>query len=239
MTTADRSANPETHAGPETTPDPPAWKSPVALGVVLGTTALGLFIDLWSKYAAFAQVAGAPVTLERADVLAADRLSDLIPSHEPVTVVPGLLDFTLVLNPGAVFGAGAGKRWLFVTFTLVAVVFASWMFARWTSARDRWAHVGIGLLVSGGLGNLYDRLVYACVRDFIHPLPGVGLPFGIRWPNGSPDVWPYVSNVADLFLIIGIGILLVISWSKPVSADDTDQSNGRGADAEAGASGNG
>ncbi|MBO6514574.1 MAG: hypothetical protein JJ974_11475, partial [Phycisphaerales bacterium] len=60
------------------------------------------------------------------------------------------------------------------------------------------------------------RLVFACVRDFIHPLPGMKLPFGLTWPNGGSDeVWPYVSNVADLYLLIGIGLLLVYTWRQP------------------------
>ena len=80
---------------------------------------------------------------------------------------------------------------------------------------DEVAHVALALLIAGGLGNLYDRVLFACVRDFIHPLPGVTLPFGIRWPGGSREVWPYVSNVADLFLLLGIGALLVYSWRKP------------------------
>jgi lipoprotein signal peptidase len=83
------------------------------------------------------------------------------------------------------------------------------MFGWWTGPRDRAAHVAIGLLISGGLGNLYDRLVYTCVRDFIHPLPGVNLPFGWRMPHGDREIWPYVSNIADLWLIIGIGTLMI------------------------------
>lgn len=197
-----------------------AWRSPRAWALLLGTIAFGLVTDLVSKYLAFGRVAGSPVSVDREAVLTTDRLSDLIPPHDPVEVIPGLLNFTLVLNPGAVFGAGAGKRWLFVVFTVVAVAFAGWMFTRWTMARDRFAHAGLGLLVAGGLGNLYDRLAYACVRDFIHPLPGVRLPFAISWPNGSREVWPYVSNVADLYLIIGIAILLVISWRRP-EAEET------------------
>ncbi|MEM9374339.1 MAG: signal peptidase II, partial [Planctomycetota bacterium] len=129
--------------------------------------------------------------------------------------VTNLLEFTLVLNPGAVFGIGAGKRWFFVVFTVFAVGLASWLFATRTSARDRWAHFAFAMVVSGGLGNLYDRVRFACVRDFIHPLPGVPLPFGIKWPSGSAELWPYVSNVADAFLIIGIVILIVHTWRRP------------------------
>ncbi len=178
-------------------------------------TAVGLTIDLVSKSLAFEHVAGVAVKINRSMVLGADTLDRLIPRHEPVVVVPNLLELTLVLNPGAVFGVGSGQRWFFVGFTILALGFACWIFGAWTRAKDRWAHAAIGLIIAGGLGNLYDRLVFACVRDFLHPLPGLQLPFGISWPGGSREVWPYVSNIADLYLLVGIGILLVLNWSKP------------------------
>ncbi|MEL6328733.1 MAG: signal peptidase II [Planctomycetota bacterium] len=191
-------------------------RAPSAWALLFGTIAFGLVTDLVSKYLAFGNVADQPVTIRRADVLAADRLSNLIPPHSPVEVVPSVLQFTLVLNPGAVFGIGAGQRWIFIIFTLVALAVAMYLFARWTRASDRIAHVSIGLLIAGGLGNLYDRLAYACVRDFLHFLPGVKLPFGLAWPgSGARDVWPWVSNVADAWLILGIGVLLILSWRQP------------------------
>jgi lipoprotein signal peptidase len=178
-----------------------ALASPRAWAILIGVAVLGVAVDLASKAIAFATIAGAPVRVSREDVLFASEqgrsLSSLIPPHEPVVIGPKLLNLTLVLNPGAVFGIGAGKRWFFVAFTVGALALAIWMFGAWTRARDRWAHVAIALLLAGGLGNLYDRLVYACVRDFLHPLPGVDLPFGWRVPiTGGREVWPYVSNVA-------------------------------------------
>lgn len=193
----------------------PARRSRAAWILFILTALIGLAIDLVSKYLAFAYVAGSPVRFTRDQVVAARDLDTLIPDHAPVNIIPGLLDFTLVLNPGAVFGIGAGKRWFFVVFTLLALGLATVMFGSWTHARDRLSHVSIGLLVAGGIGNLYDRLIYACVRDFIHPLPDSTLPFGLTWPNGSTAVWPYVSNIADLFLLVGIGVLLVMSLFGP------------------------
>lgn len=194
----------------------PASRSRGAWVVLVLTTLLGLVTDLTSKEIAFRSIAGAPVAIDREAVIATSNLGNLIPFHRPIVVVPSALEFTLVLNPGAVFGIGAGKRWFFVLFTAIAVVFATGLFARWTRAGDRWAHVAIGLVISGGLGNLYDRLLYGCVRDFIHPLPGVKLPFGWSYPWASGqtarEVWPYVSNLADLWLIIGIVILVVYTW---------------------------
>ncbi len=192
--------------------------------ILFGTAILGLIADLWSKGYAFKHVVGHPVIITREDVLSAQDLWRLIPPHEPITVIDGLLEFTLVLNPGAVFGIGAGQRWFFVFFTVIAVVIALILFVRWTHAKDWMAHAGFGLIIAGGVGNLYDRLIFACVRDFIHPLPGVQLPFGLTWPGGNTELWPYVSNVADAFLILGIVLLMFHAWKMP---DGTEQKNGQ------------
>jgi len=175
---------------------------------------LGLVADLWSKDFAFKHVGEHPVHVNREDVMHTSNPRALIPADKPVVVIPNVLNFTLVLNRGAVFGMGAGKRWLFIAFTAGAIVLGLWMFAAWTTRKDWLAHISLGLLLSGGLGNLYDRLVYACVRDFIHPLPGVEIR---NW-----EVWPYVSNVADALLIIGIIGLMWHLWrsepAKPTKA---------------------
>lgn len=181
---------------------------------MLATVLVALVADLGTKAWAFHSVAGVPVEVRREEVLEAGpgALHLLIPRHTPVVVLPEVLHLHLVLNAGAVFGAGQGKRWFFVTFTLVALGFAVWMFARWTDRRDHLSHACIGLIIAGGLGNLYDRLAYACVRDFLHPIPNAMLPFGLTWPSGERAVWPYVSNVADAFLIVGIGVLMIRMW---------------------------
>lgn len=195
---------------PHERPTETCWRSRRAWTLLLFITIGALVSDLGSKWLAFEKLGPAPVRLQREDVLQTDQLWTLIPDPPRRVVIPHVLDLTLVLNPGAVFGIGAGKRVFFVAFTLGAVLFSIWMFGAWTTPRDRIAHIAIGLILGGGLGNLYDRLVYACVRDFLHPLPNATLPFGWQWPWGGREVWPYVSNIADLWLLIGIGALLVI-----------------------------
>lgn len=215
------SEQPAAPDAPPTARPIPAWRSCPAWIALLLALSLGLAADLWSKSLAFRHVAaaspgGSAVVINRADVLSLppSHINSLVPRHAPVVGVPYLLEFRLVLNPGAVFGVGPGKQKFFVAFTAVALGFGLWMFGAWTTARDRWAHIAIGLVLAGGLGNLYDRLIYGCVRDFLHPLPGVMLPFGLAWPSGDRQAWPYVSNVADALLLVGIGVLLVKLWRK-------------------------
>lgn len=176
---------------------------------------IGTAIDLASKTIAFNTLAEAPVAIDRKEVIDATELQTLIPKHEPTTIIPSVLDLQLVLNPGAVFGIGAGKRVFFIVATTLAIGFALFMFARWTGRRDRLAHAAIGLVIAGGLGNLYDRVRFACVRDFLHPLPGVNYPFNISTPWSGREIWPYVSNLADLWLIIGVAVLVVFLWKGP------------------------
>jgi lipoprotein signal peptidase len=181
---------------------------------------LSVVLDLGSKELAFRYVAPNPVVVDKTQVQWVAKNVDpraltqmVVPAHPPMVVIPSLLDFQLVLNPGAVFGTGPGNRGFFMGFTILALGFATWMFARWTGPRDHFAHVAIGMLIGGGIGNLYDRLVHACVRDFIHPLPGMKWPGGFTL-SGTDEVWPYVSNIADLFLLIGIVMLLAYLWKK-------------------------
>jgi signal peptidase II len=194
------------------------WRSQRAWVVLILVTVIGLGMDLTSKSIAFRYVAGTPVVINREEVIRTGFASDQIPPHKPVVVVPHVLEFTLVANQGAVFGMAPGKRWVFILFTVAALAFGILLFGTWTRPREWLAHVALGLLLAGGLGNLYDRWLFACVRDFIHPLPHVKLPFGWHYPWGgasATEVWPYVSNVADLFLIIGIGVLVVRALRSP------------------------
>lgn len=192
-----------------------AWRSRSAWATLIIVAVLGIVADIATKYWAFRNVGPHPVEIRREDVLTTRPLGLLIPPDSTTVVIKDWLNFELVLNPGAVFGIGAGKRLFFVAFTLAAIALGVAMFAKWTGPRDHSAHVGIGLVLAGGVGNLYDRLVYACVRDFIHPVPGFKLPFGWTWPSGDRGLWPWVSNVADLFLIIGVVLLLVYSLRPP------------------------
>ena len=51
----------------------------------------------------------------------------------------------------------------------------------------------LGLILGGTIGNLYDRLVFGGVRDFLYF-------YKIEWP---------VFNVADCCLVVGAALLLV------------------------------
>lgn len=184
-----------------------AWRSLPAWLVLIGVLASGLWLDLGMKHWAFSNVADEPVGNE--------ILQDpnrRIPPHDPVPVVPKLLSLHLVENDGAVFGIGSNQRMFFIAFTMAALIAALVVFGRWTSSRAWLAHLAIGLILAGGLGNLYDRIQLTVVRDYLHILPGWTLPFGWHYPRllgGGEEVFPWVFNAADVMLLLGMGLLLV------------------------------
>lgn len=185
----------------------PSWTSLTAWGTLVLVLCIGLFIDLGSKSWAFQSVASKPVELNYQEVVSENFNP---PWHQGLRVLPGdLLDFHLVLNRGAVFGIGQGSRGVFVVFTVIAVVVAVIVFGWWTRAGSHLAHVAIALILAGGLGNLYDRVTVGAVRDFLHMLPRWELPWGMNWPGGSAEVFPWVFNVADVMLLLGMGLLLL------------------------------
>ena len=110
------------------------------------------------------------------------------------------------LNQGALFGLGrehpelANPTFAFVSL-LAAVGIICWS-SRRSAANDLWVCMALGLILAGTLGNLYDRVVFGGVRDFLH------------W-NYLFD-WP-VFNVADSCLVCGACLLLVQAFGRPSS----------------------
>lgn len=111
------------------------------------------------------------------------------------------LNLTLSWNEGFSFGMMQGRgelaRWgLFVFALAVAGLLATWArkAANWLSG------VGLGLVLAGALGNAIDRARYGAVVDFIDV--------------SQLGFFPWIFNVADSCITIGV-ILLLIESMRP------------------------
>lgn len=127
------------------------------------------------------------------------QLPSRVPGHPPIVVVPGVLNFQLTLNTGAVFGLGQGARPIFIVVSIIALVVITFLIYR-SPPNARFYHLGLAMILGGALGNLYDRVLYSAVRDMLHMLPGTGL-------------WPWIFNPADVALVVGVCMVLVVSWA--------------------------
>jgi signal peptidase II len=175
----------------------------------------GLSADLISKWWAFRALGGP------------HRTSDW---NYGVDFLWGRFECTLTttFNFGALFGMGQGLSWLFALLSVAAaggIVY--WLFAR-GHARSLWLTITLALILSGALGNLYDRInlhgwtddqghpIYA-VRDFINcTIPGIEL-HGFQPRLIQEYHWP-VFNLADVCLVTGAIMLMLHSFFAPRAA---------------------
>lgn len=107
-------------------------------------------------------------------VIAIDRYTKFwVLSHltyqEPLIVLP-IFNLTLAYNRGAAFSflqSASGWQNLFFSCLafIVALVVLYWLFN--LSARARWLNVSLCLILGGALGNLWDRMLYGYVIDFL------------------------------------------------------------------------
>lgn len=113
---------------------------------------------------------------------------------ERITIIDGFFDITSVHNTGAAWSMLEGQMLVFAIASIVALILMI-LFYRSTSKEEFLTRSGLILMISGTIGNFYDRLIFQYVRDFL----SFNL-FGYPFP---------VFNVADICLCVGAGIILL------------------------------
>ncbi len=98
-----------------------------------------------------------------------------------------LFSITHVLNTGTLFGMFKNVSWFFITFAIIVSIY---LILKHSTFENK-VQPFLGLILAGALGNLYDRIFYGAVIDFI-----------------DFHFWP-VFNVADSAIVIAVfGLLL-------------------------------
>ena len=148
--------------------------------IYFGVSVVILILDLWSKSAATANLDYAVP----------------VPVYTLFDALTGF-NLTLLHNTGAAFSFLASEsgwqRWF---FTLIAIsvsgVLCVWLMK--LKEDEKWLAAALSLVIGGALGNLYDRLAYGHVVDFIH----------VHW---GPSYFP-AFNIADSSISIAAGLLI-------------------------------
>ena len=141
-------------------------------------TVLVLIIDQWTKLWANEALAGGQI----------------------IEVMPHF-DFRLAYNYGAAFSfladAGGWQTWALSIFAIViSIVLLVWLSR--LKHTERWLSIALALVLSGAIGNVYDRLSYGYVIDFID------------WYWSESHHWP-AFNIADAAISIGAVMLIIES----------------------------
>jgi signal peptidase II len=159
--------------------------------------AAGAAADLWTKQAVFAWL-GLPH------------------ENEPFWIIENYVGFETTVNPGALFGFGAGWGMMFAAMSVIAAIGILVWLSKFKAITSWWLLTALGFVTGGIIGNLYDRL------GLWNPPPSRP-----DWSSGVRDwillrygdyTWPNF-NIADSLLVCGALMLAAHSF---FAAEQTD-----------------
>lgn len=142
-------------------------------------------------------------------VLVLDRITKIwtqqyLYFHSPIKVFP-FFHLTYVENTGAAFGMGQNFNWFFIGLSLLILAVLLFWRRSWPKENVP-LQLGCSLVVGGAVGNLYDRISYGYVIDFLDFI-----------------VWP-VFNVADSCITVGAFLLFLGFRKYPPAGAPTNHS---------------
>tara|TARA_Y100000766_G_scaffold262911_1_gene254521 strand:- start:96 stop:584 length:489 start_codon:yes stop_codon:yes gene_type:complete len=115
--------------------------------------------------------------------------------------------FTLIKveNTGAFLGMGSElseiPRVLLLIVLPIIVLISITIYTYIDKSLDKISIIGFSLIIGGGIGNIFDRIVYGSVTDFLY------LDFGGVFKTG-------IFNIADLSVTTGMILILISSFKK-------------------------
>ncbi|WP_299890156.1 signal peptidase II [uncultured Lacinutrix sp.] len=73
---------------------------------------------------------------------------------------------------------------------------------------DRFSLIGFACIIGGGIANIYDRILYSSVTDFLH------IDLGGVFRTG-------IFNLADVSVMVGMGLLILGNFKKKPKEEET------------------
>ena len=120
-----------------------------------------------------------------------------------IDVLPPFLNFRMGWNTGINFGVLSSDspwmRWVLIAIAFVIIAFVLW----WVKAdpQGRWQRISAGFLIGGALGNVFDRVIYGAVADFLNM-------------SCCGFTNPTAFNVADIAVFMGAVGLVIFTSDK-------------------------
>jgi len=134
--------------------------------------------------------------------------------NQILSVIDGMFFITHAHNYGAAFGFFTNyKLPFFLAVSLIAVGFILHFFYKLEENRILLSSA-LAMILGGALGNLIDRIRLGYVVDFFH----------LYYKNFQ---WP-TFNMADVFIVTGVGIFLIDTYRMEKAAHDKSKQNDRG-----------
>lgn len=132
------------------------------------------------------------------DLISKQVAQSTLKLHESIEVIKNFFYLTLTKNSGAAWSILKDKKILLLIITMIVL----YLIYRHLN-KEKINHLEsliYGIIIGGIIGNLFDRIVYGSVIDFLDFKI-----FGYNYP---------IFNLADTFIVVGIILLIIISIRK-------------------------
>ncbi len=127
-------------------------------------------------------------------VVALDQLSKYLIFGSPARSIIGeLLWFQSEKNTGAAFSMFAGNNIIFIVITSIMCAVIVYLLFSKKFMQHKLEKISLALVLAGAISNLFDRIFFAYVRDFIY----------LKFINFA------VFNIADAAITIGATLLII------------------------------
>ena len=118
--------------------------------------------------------------------------------HQSITIINNFFSITYAKNTGVAFSFLEGYLPLVILITSIIII--SILIYINKNTPNKYESICYGLILGGALGNLLDRIIYGYVIDFLDFTI-----FNYNYP---------IFNIADTFIVIGILILIILSFKE-------------------------
>ncbi len=142
---------------------------------------------------------------------------------QSIPLIKDFLHITYQTNDGAAFGMmdNPGQRWIFMSLSIIAIlIFAVYLYLG--NADSMLSAIALGMIISGGIGNMIDRLGFGF---YVNPKTGMGEVIDFIDFCG---IWNAIFNGADSFVCVGAALLilaLILEMVKESKAEKAKDGN--------------
>tara|TARA_B100000900_G_scaffold194363_1_gene164373 strand:+ start:863 stop:1351 length:489 start_codon:yes stop_codon:yes gene_type:complete len=143
--------------------------------------------------------------------IACDQISKVwarnnLESYTEKNIIGEVFSLIKVENTGAFLGMGSELsetlRVLLLIILPVIVLVSITIYTYIDKSLDKISIIGFSFIIGGGISNIFDRIIFGSVTDFLY------LNFGGIFKTG-------IFNVADLWVTTGMILILISSFKKP------------------------
>lgn len=124
-------------------------------------------------------------------------ISKIVTLGNSIDIIKDFLRISYVKNTGAAFSILDGNTLLVTIIGIVIIIMIIWYLYK-NKVNKMIDKIGYSLILGGSIGNLFDRVCYGYVRDFIDIQIGE-----YNYP---------IFNLADSFIVIGVILLFISAW---------------------------